>query len=218
MHLIIFDIDGTLVDTDGFDSKLYRQAIKDVLDIEVGPKQDFDHVTDTGILVDAVLKTLNREVTEKEFATVRDHFSDLVMEYLDANPDCCIPKKGVHDFMKTLDDRSDYGTAFATGAWGPTACFKLAAAGFSLDRLVMATSDDHFDRMEIMLTALSRAQDRLSEKDRFESITYVGDGPWDKLATEGLGWRFVGIGDAVKDASLHVTDYSDCEAVILPNS
>jgi hypothetical protein len=33
--------------------------------------------------------------------------------------------------------------------------------------------------------------------NRFESVTYYGDGPWDKAACETLGWRFVAVGPAL---------------------
>jgi beta-phosphoglucomutase-like phosphatase (HAD superfamily) len=35
MHLVVFDIDGTLVDSGEYDSDLYAQAIKDVLGVQV---------------------------------------------------------------------------------------------------------------------------------------------------------------------------------------
>ena len=36
MHLVMFDIDGTLVDSAGFDSELYEEAVRSVLDVEIG--------------------------------------------------------------------------------------------------------------------------------------------------------------------------------------
>ena len=51
MYLILFDIDGTLVDSNEFDSEFYVQAVRKVLRIEVGDDWSaYQHVTDGGIL------------------------------------------------------------------------------------------------------------------------------------------------------------------------
>ena len=51
MHLIVFDVDGTLVESDEFDGVLYAKAVRDVLDIEVDDDwTGYRHVTDNGIL------------------------------------------------------------------------------------------------------------------------------------------------------------------------
>ncbi len=51
---IIFDIDGTLVDSSEFDGKLYIAAIRDVLGNIVirSDLHDYPNQTDTGILMD----------------------------------------------------------------------------------------------------------------------------------------------------------------------
>ncbi|MGI9357628.1 MAG: hypothetical protein ACR2PF_21035, partial [Rhizobiaceae bacterium] len=52
-------------------------------------------------------------------------------------------------------------------------------------------SDDAYDRKEIMRTALSRLG------GSFDSVTYYGDGPWDRDASHQLGWSFVAVGSAL---------------------
>jgi len=50
---VIFDVDGTLIDSNEFDSRLYTTAIRDVLgnDVLIRPRWiDYRHVTDAGIL------------------------------------------------------------------------------------------------------------------------------------------------------------------------
>lgn len=65
---------------------------------------------------------------------------------------------------------------------------KLETAGFELRGMPLATADDSHDRTEIMRIAL------LQLGARFESVRYYGDGPWDRLACERLGWDFVAVG------------------------
>ena len=51
MHLVMFDIDGTLVDSAGFDSELYVEAVRSVLNVEIDSDWNaYEHVSDSGIL------------------------------------------------------------------------------------------------------------------------------------------------------------------------
>ena len=63
----------------------------------------------------------------------------------------------------------------------------------------LATSDDAFDRAEIMRIALS------SLGTTFDSVSYYGDGPWDRDACDKLGWNFVAVGSALGG----LTSYGD---------
>jgi hypothetical protein len=52
----------------------------------------------------------------------------------------------------------------------------------------LASSDDHFERPQIMLRALGQLS------GVFDTITYYGDGHWDVVAAKALGWQFVPVG------------------------
>jgi phosphoglycolate phosphatase-like HAD superfamily hydrolase len=57
-------------------------------------------------------------------------------------------------------------------------------------------------------------------KDKFDSITYFGDGKWDYLSARELGLRFVGVDHydtgklAIAGANHVINDFSDTEAVL----
>lgn len=216
MHLIMFDIDGTLVDSYAYDTALYKASIKAVLDIDCPDDwEGISHMTDTGILAEVYTKAKNKDLSQKDHDLVRDHFIDSILDTLGDNPDQCQAISGGIKLISQLRENENYQIAIATGGWGPSACFKLSSAGYDLTDLVMATGDDHFDRMEIMLLARERAEEKLPDGEGFETVTYIGDGQWDKLATEGLGWRFIGIGDMVKDAALHINDFKGADQLIM---
>jgi hypothetical protein len=48
---------------------------------------------------------------------------------------------------------------------------------------------DELDRQSIMLDALRKLG------GSFDSVTYFGDGTWDREASAGLGWEFVAVGN-----------------------
>ncbi len=188
MHAVIFDVDGTLLQSASVDDELYRLAVQAV----VGPVKfrrslsDYDYVTDSGILFQ-VLED-NALPTDSDLTTsIKAHFVDLLHQHVrDFGPFLEIP--GARDFMRMLCNSSDHSVAIATGGWRESAQLKLDAAQFDLDGVPIATSDTEHERSRIMLTALS------SLGSDFESITYYGDGPWDRDACLALEWKFVAVG------------------------
>lgn len=212
MHLVMFDVDGTLVDNDHVEATLYNKAIKDVLDIDVGDTwADCVHVTDPGILVEVVHKQQNRTLSEKEYDAVRDYFSDLLFDTIMEKPDTATPTKGGLALFNELMADDNVQVAVATGAWGPGAALKLGTAGYDIKNLVMATGDDEAERTEIMMASYERAIER-SGVEQFETITYLGDAKWDVAATAQLGWRFIGVGEKVKDVPVWLADFADADA------
>lgn len=79
---------------------------------------------------------------------------------------------------------------------------KLKYAGYDVSGVPMASSDDGYERIRIMerCRALMPAT---------RVTTYVGDGEWDKRASERLGWRFVGVGSRLRGKCHHwLPDFS----------
>ena len=66
----------------------------------------------------------------------------------------------------------------------------------------LASSDDHFERPQIMLHALGQLN------GVFDTITYYGDGHWDAVAAKALGWQFVPVGKRLEG----LTKYAPSDA------
>lgn len=75
----------------------------------------------------------------------------------------------------------------------------------------VAHSDDHFEREEIILTAIARCK-RYYQKTSYAKIIYIGDREWDKKAADNLGIGFIGIGNEFKGVNdndfMHITNYN----------
>ncbi len=187
MHAIIFDIDGTLLHSAAIDDALYRQAVRQVLgDVQLRPSlHDYPYVTDTGIL-QQILDD-NRISETDPLGNVRTTFVDLLQSHVEEHgPFTEIP--GARDLLVRLAASARHAVALATGGWRESAELKLRSAGFDIEQIPLATSNDHHDRAAIMAMAL----DRLG--GRFSRVTYYGDGPWDRDACRVLGWNFVAVG------------------------
>ncbi len=191
-HLVMFDIDGTLVESVGFDADCYAQAVQAEINVEFdGNWGKFEHVTDSGILQE-MLKLNN---IQTDFATVenavKQRFIDLVKNYLMANP---LPEiKGANAFLQELKKHDDVQLAMATGGWGETALMKLDKAGIQYHDIPIATSNDHYARIEIMKIAAKK-----TGSEEYRKRIYFGDGAWDKKACSELAYDFVAIGNDVE--------------------
>ena len=185
-HAVLFDIDGTLLHSAAADDALYREAVRRTLgDVRLRPTlHDYEAVTDSGVL-GQILR--DNDVPGDPLDEVRSLFVQLLERHVDTHgPFVEIP--GASDFLRRLDASLDHAVAFATGGWRESAMFKLDSAGFEWSGLPLASSNDHHERTSIMEIALSRLG------GRFESVTYYGDGPWDRDACLALGWDFVAVG------------------------
>jgi phosphoglycolate phosphatase-like HAD superfamily hydrolase len=182
----VFDLDGTLVDSSGFDGRLYAEAVREVVgDVDVDMTwQRYRHVTDAGVLAEIMAE--HRIDHPHALAQVREAFGRRLERYLAAGGHC-VAIRGAAEALAELRARG-HKVGIATGGFGHTALMKLERAGLASAGLALASSDDGFDRAEIMRLCLAR----LGGDAR--SALYVGDGPWDLEATRRAGWSFVGIG------------------------
>ena len=198
---VIFDIDGTLVDSVAADARLYRIAVRDVLgDVSLRPKwSEYEHITDAGILRQ-ICHENGLDVAQCE-QRMRARFGELIAEHL-REAGSCQPTRGALNLLQELRAKLDSRIGIATGGWGHTARMKLARAGYDVSGIPLTSSDDGHERVRIMeqCRALLPAT----------AVTiYVGDGEWDKRASELLGWRFIGVGDRLRGSCQHwLPDFS----------
>ena len=198
MHAVIFDIDGTLLHSAAVDDALYRQAVRDVLgsvSLRAG-LHDYDFVTDTGILR-SILEDNAIARSRAHLEAVRNRFVELLaMHIAQHGPFVEIP--GAKALLSSLSASPQHAVALATGGWHASAGLKLRSAGIDFAGLPLVTSDDHIERTAIMETALHRLG------DDFASVSYYGDGPWDRQACAILGWRFVPVGTALDGLTSYI--------------
>lgn len=188
MQAIIFDVDGTLVESMAIDTELYFAAIREVLgDVEVRRDlHDYEHVTDVGIL-QQLLEDNGLSSREDLVTKFRRRFLDKLRAHV-ADSGAFPTIDGAVDFFEATRRAEDTRVAIATGCWRESALMKLESAGFDIDGVPLATCDDSPSRIEIMRTALAGAGGDVA------SVTYFGDAEWDRRACDALGWNFVAVG------------------------
>lgn len=193
-NCLIFDIDGTLVDTDGFEGRLYWSAVRETLgNVRIRADwREYKHVTDSGILRDVCQDNeIDPAGVEQR---VRARFGELVSgHFREANACAAIP--GALSFWKTIRANPAIEIGIATGGWGHTARMKLSSAGYDYSGIPIASADEGHERTAIM----KHCREKL---DPSIQTVYIGDGEWDLVATERLGWRFIGVGERLRGKCL----------------
>ena len=211
MTAIIFDVDGTLIDSMKFDSEIYVRAVKKVLG-NVFIHDDwgkYENVTDPGILNQIIRENHVSEAEKKAFE-VRKYFGELMLSHLSLNP--CKPKRGAIEAINKLKANPNYVVGYATGGWGHTAIMKLRSASLFNNNIPLFSGDHHHSRVNIM----KLCKDHISPLNNY--IVYVGDAPWDLEATYKLGWGFIGIGERLKGiAEVWISDFMDTNWMDAPN-
>jgi len=205
----MFDIDGTLVDSVGFDSGHYAEAMRSVLSVEIDDTwRPYKHVTDSGILEELLAsRAFDRPIDELR-ATAKRMFVAAVRAHLARDPAAVREIAGAKALFEHLRALPGVRVAIATGGWAETARLKLAAIGISADSVAFATSSDAPERTRICRSRSSGRWAARPPPAERTSATRV-----DKRACAELGYRFVAVGRKVEHDP-RLDDFRDRDAVL----
>ncbi|HET9367736.1 MAG TPA: HAD family hydrolase [Candidatus Udaeobacter sp.] len=216
MHLVMFDIDGTLTQTTKVDEECFVRSFKDVFgfaDIDT----DWSHYprrTDSGIFHHVFTPRIGRSPTAQEVSQFRQHFIQLLAAASSQSP--FAPVAGAERLLSRLAQGSSHRVSLATGGWRDSARLKMASAGMCFDDHPAASADDALERESIIRLSRQRAAERYWES--FAGTVYVGDGVWDARACQSVGIPFIGIGTGSRATRLSAEgavcvfpDFSDAD-------
>ena len=216
MKLLIFDIDGTLTDTNAIDDKLYRAAVRAVLPVAVDePLPAFADSTDSAILdqLHDVYPTDDFDQTEAEIQRL---FFAALIEAFEEDLTHCLPIPGATSVFEAAR-AGGWSVAIATGGWRESARTKLSFAGIPVDGTPLASASDFRWRPDIIRHAM-----RLTVGDAEPTeVVYVGDAPWDVRACIELGIGFIGRSAPAGESRLRelgatavLPDFEDASALL----
>jgi phosphoglycolate phosphatase-like HAD superfamily hydrolase len=219
MQLVMFDIDGTLVESNALDNDSYLQALSEVFGFsEISSDwASYSHVTDAGILREVCQRKLGRSPSAAAVEEFQKRFLTLLKESAAVHGLNSIP--GAFQMLSGLLESSNYAVAYAGGGWKASALFKIQSVHLPIQNIPYAFSDDDESREGIMAVALARAEKHYRRS--FQNIVYIGDGIWDIRAARNLGYGFIGIGAGDRATELfsagatHVfSNYDDSESFL----
>jgi len=212
--LVLFDLDGTLVESNEFDRVCYVDAVQRALG--AGPvDEDWSHyrnVTDRGVLAEIYQRRFGRELGAEVEAAVKRTFLEVMESKLRETGSGLRPLAGAQAALDWLRRSAEWTAALATGAWRESAELKLREAGLRADHLPWFTCNDAVARIEIMELAVREMTRRAGAS--FGRVVYIGDGVWDVQASREMGVAFLGVGEErqkllAAGASHALADYAD---------
>ena len=207
MKHIMFDVDGTLVESCDFDEECYIEAVRDATGLDIASNWEaYPHVTDRGILKTFIERQAKNYSIDELESLVKPIFISKINSYLKSNS--VREVTGAIKFIEYLKSKSDIALSIATGGWRETAIAKLESAGFDLTNIPLASSNDHYSRTEIMKLAQNKANHQ-----PHLSLTYFGDAEWDLKACKDLDINFVIIGSRTNHNQT-INDYTDIEKIM----
>jgi phosphoglycolate phosphatase-like HAD superfamily hydrolase len=203
VKLAVFDIDGTLTDTNDVDSVCYVQALADAqafkgLNTNWG---EYPHTTDSGITLHIFEQRLQRAPDDFELARLKECFVGLLNQHYLESSQLFQEIQGARVALERLRLERDWSIAIATGCWRASAALKLRAAGLELEGIPAAFAEDGLSRESIIEAAISKALTCYGQSN-FEKIVSVGDGLWDVSAAHNLKLAFLGVGSGEREARL----------------
>jgi phosphoglycolate phosphatase-like HAD superfamily hydrolase len=181
-NLVIFDVDGTLVDAHPIDNDSFDRAFQKAAGVALTAEMwmTFEEVTAQAI----VHQALGHDRADlKELDGLHMHHRE--------DGQAIRPTPGAIAMMMNLRGNPNFDIAIATGCWCETAQFKLGVAGFDVAGVPFACASDRYARADIIALAAERAGVPV------ERAVYVGDGIWDLKASRKLGIPFIGVGKKI---------------------
>jgi phosphoglycolate phosphatase-like HAD superfamily hydrolase len=193
-HLVILDVDGTLVHSLQAEAILFPRACESALGIS-DVSSDWDSYrcpSDRGIVRQIVETNFGREAGEDEYLRVEQHFLELIRAAYADQPELCLPVSGAREALAAFRQTGDFALSLATAGWRLTALHKLNVAAVEVRDLPIATSHDAERKADIMRVAADRAAKHYGI-DEFASVICFGDSKGDSRAASELGYGFIGI-------------------------
>jgi phosphoglycolate phosphatase len=224
MKVVLFDIDGTILWSDGAGRRAVFQALSEHFG-ETGPAQhEFDGKTDrqivrelmrhAGVLDDAIDARLPK-VVERYVELLHDELAE------GAGRGGVYP--GVRTLLDELEARDDVLLGLLTGNVHEGAKAKLAAVGIAPERFrVGAFGSDHEHRPQLPAIARERAAALLGREIPGRDVVVIGDTPADVECGREIGARAIGVATGrysveelrSRGAAAVFPDLSDVDAVM----
>jgi phosphoglycolate phosphatase len=195
MKLILFDIDGTLLWTDGAGRRAMEGALHAVFGSTGSPTYGYDGKTDLQIVREQMRHSGHEDVAiDAGLPRVIDEYLERLEGELQPDRSRAQRFDGVLELLDALEARQDRILGLLTGNVAQGAARKLVAAGIEPRRFrVGAYGSDHEHRHELPAVAMRRAHESLGVTVPGERLVIVGDTPSDIRCGRGVGARAIAV-------------------------
>jgi phosphoglycolate phosphatase len=223
-RLLLFDIDGTLLSTEGAARRAFQTALQQVYGT-AGPISDhpFDGKTDPQIARELLsLAGLAQDRIDMALPDLYRAYLDCLTQEMHATHYRTRVYPGVREVLQALADRDDVVLGLLTGNIAAGADLKLSSAGLRDYFAFGAFGSDAEQRADLPRVAVERAHAHTGKMFRGQDVVVIGDTPADIRCGESIGVFTVGVTTgrhdeaALRAEGAHAVfeDLSDTNAVL----
>ena len=214
-NLLVFDIDGTLLDSENVHQTGFVNALHAIgVEFVNTNWESYTHLTDSFIAKENYESDVNRGFSKQMLLQFEAEFMKLIH-------DCKVTQiAGANAFLQRIIKDTNYAVCFATGSMLLPAKLKLDRAGIVFDQALLEASNNYFTREEIVNSAIAKAKNYFNAPS-FERIISLGDGIWDVKTAQNLDIEFIGIGAHNQEklkavgAEIHFANFLEFDETIL---
>jgi len=195
VKLVLFDIDGTLLLSDGAGRRAINRALREVFGTTGPPDYYFDGKTDPQIVRELMrLAGHGDEHIDARMERLLERYLELLREELDDPTHHPYARPGVPVLLDALERRTNVILGLLTGNLEQGAKAKLEAVGLDPARFrVGAYGSDHEQRPELPAIAAARTKLHLGIDVTGNAIVVIGDTPADLTCGKALGASAIGV-------------------------
>ena len=195
MRLVLFDIDGTLLNSGGMGRAAMQRALGMVFGSPGNPSYRYDGKTDKQIVREVMrMEGHSDEHIDSRMEKLVELYLSGLREGAKSGKFNVRPLDGVPEILDALEQRDDVILGLLTGNVEPGARIKLKAAGIDPDRFkINAFGSDHEHRPQLPAIAQRRAGETLGLDIAGDRLVVIGDTPADIECGRSLGAKAIGV-------------------------
>jgi len=193
-RLLLFDIDGTLIDSNGAGGAAILDAAEEHFGIqrEHFPPLQLAGSTDPAIAMD-VFGHMSRQHTPEEVVAFLDRYLSHLQRRLQAEDFTGYTLPGVAQLLQALHGESEAHLGLLTGNVRRGAVIKLSRHGIYEHFVDGGFGSDHHDRNQLGPVALKRMQDATGTTYDITDVIVIGDTPKDIRCAEAFGAKCLAV-------------------------
>jgi phosphoglycolate phosphatase-like HAD superfamily hydrolase len=195
MKLVLFDIDGTLLRTDGAGRRAMEHALFTVFGAHGDPSYRYDGKTDRQITREQMRWAgVSDEVIDQRMPDVFALYSERLAQELASGAEQAVLMAGIPPLLDTLRAHDQVTLGLLTGNIEAGARQKLRAVDLAWEQFVAnAFGSDHEHRPMLPAVARQRAAMLLGREIPGERMVIIGDTPADIACGRALNVRAIGV-------------------------
>lgn len=186
MKLLLFDIDGTILLTNGAGTRAANRAFEKIYGLKDAMAGiDPAGKTDPLILREMFRNTLLRDYTSEEALQIYTEYVASLKDEIKKSRIDIMP--GIPALLEKLSVRSDMILGIATGNIEEGAWIKLKESGLHIFFRLGGFGSDSPDREALIRKAIERAGGHVNRAGHFKKVFVIGDTPFDIIHGRAAG-------------------------------